>query len=133
MEVFLRNLEVWNANETRPILIVCYTNHALDQFLEGVLRIFEKLEMTPKMVRVGGRSKTPNLDNFSLNRLRLVEQRLFRDPNYGRMKSEAHRNLRAAEQARQDMIAEYSALNSSDGKWHPSCNPRLHFETKLCE
>ena len=108
---------MWNPNQNvRPILIVCYTNHALDQFLEGVLRIFEKLNQPPKIVRVGGRSKTPKLDEFSLNRLRLVEQRLFRDPNYSRLKGEAHRYLRAAEQARQDAIAEYSALNSAEGK-----------------
>lgn len=38
---------------TRPILIVCYTNHALDQFLQHILT-FVGLE---KIVRVGGRSK----------------------------------------------------------------------------
>jgi DNA polymerase III delta prime subunit len=36
----------------KPILCVCYTNHALDQFLEGIYE-FEK-----KIIRLGGRSKS---------------------------------------------------------------------------
>lgn len=38
----------------RPILIVCYTNHALDQFLDGIRKFCEKVG------RVGGKlsSKT---------------------------------------------------------------------------
>lgn len=35
-----------------PILVLCHTNHALDQFLEGILK-FE-----PRVVRVGGRSQS---------------------------------------------------------------------------
>ncbi len=39
-------------NAPVPILCVCYTNHALDQFLEGIYQ-FEK-----KILRLGGRSKS---------------------------------------------------------------------------
>jgi hypothetical protein len=47
-----------------PILCVCYTNHALDQFLEGILK-FEK-----SIVRVGGRCKSEILAEYSLQKLR---------------------------------------------------------------
>lgn len=43
-----------------PIVIVCYTNHALDQFLEGLLSI------TNKIVRVGGGSKSNVIKRYML-------------------------------------------------------------------
>ena len=47
-----------------PILCVCYTNHALDQFLEGLLK-----NKVDKIVRVGGRSKSESLKCFNLHEL----------------------------------------------------------------
>ncbi|KAF1833598.1 P-loop containing nucleoside triphosphate hydrolase protein [Decorospora gaudefroyi] len=44
-----------------PILIVCYTNHALDQFLEHLLAIGVK-----KLIRVGGFSKSKKLEHHNL-------------------------------------------------------------------
>uniref|UniRef100_A0ACB8F7I5 Uncharacterized protein n=1 Tax=Sphaerodactylus townsendi TaxID=933632 RepID=A0ACB8F7I5_9SAUR len=56
-------------NSTRraaaPILVVCYTNHALDQFLEGI-HTFQK----EGIVRVGGRSNSESLRPFTLRELR---------------------------------------------------------------
>ncbi|KAL8179818.1 UNVERIFIED_CONTAM: NFX1-type zinc finger-containing protein 1 [Gekko kuhli] len=56
-------------NEARrdksPILVVCYTNHALDQFLEGIYT-FQK----GGIVRVGGRSSSETLKQFTLRELR---------------------------------------------------------------
>lgn len=34
-KALLKNHRVWSANS--PMLVVCYTNHALDQFLEGTM------------------------------------------------------------------------------------------------
>ncbi|XP_077192287.1 NFX1-type zinc finger-containing protein 1 [Paroedura picta] len=48
-----------------PILVVCYTNHALDQFLEGIYT-FQK----QGIVRVGGRSNSETLRQFTLRELR---------------------------------------------------------------
>ena len=62
-EVLLLNHQYWNKNRG-PILVLCYTNHALDQFLEGILR-FNK-----SIVRVGSRSKNPALEDYSLANLR---------------------------------------------------------------
>ncbi|XP_033626044.1 NFX1-type zinc finger-containing protein 1-like [Asterias rubens] len=51
--------------DASPILVVCYTNHALDQFLEGVLRFDEK-----NLVRVGSRSKSVVLESRNLSYLK---------------------------------------------------------------
>ncbi|XP_059169646.1 NFX1-type zinc finger-containing protein 1-like [Physella acuta] len=48
-----------------PVLVVCYTNHALDQFLE------EMLDFCPDgVVRVGGRGDCEALEKFNLTELR---------------------------------------------------------------
>ncbi|GAB6032359.1 NFX1-type zinc finger-containing protein 1 [Chamberlinius hualienensis] len=46
------------------ILVVCYTNHALDQFLEGIL------EFCKDIVRIGGQSKSEILTDYNLSKLR---------------------------------------------------------------
>lgn len=43
-----------------PILVVCYTNHALDQFLEGLINI------TKYITRIGGGCKSDTLKSFIL-------------------------------------------------------------------
>ncbi|GMF19711.1 unnamed protein product [Phytophthora lilii] len=47
-----------------PVLIVCYTNHALDQFLCHLLDVG-----ITSLVRVGGQCKEPRLDRYNLNKL----------------------------------------------------------------
>ena len=117
VEVLLRNMEVWKQEESSPILVVCYTNHALDQFLEGILRVFLKISMKPNMIRVGGRSKTPALDEFSLARQRVVASKLqVFDRNYGRMKAEAHEQIRHSENIRTSLMVELLAMNNLQGK-----------------
>ncbi|XP_013183232.1 NFX1-type zinc finger-containing protein 1 [Amyelois transitella] len=56
----LKNLSL----EGTPMLIICYTNHALDQFLEGILGV------TKNIVRLGSQSKSKVLEPFTLNNLR---------------------------------------------------------------
>ncbi|OQR83744.1 hypothetical protein ACHHYP_14331 [Achlya hypogyna] len=53
-----------------PILCVCYTNHALDQFLEGL--VVENIVAIKDMVRVGGRSKSDVLKQANIFTLRLA-------------------------------------------------------------
>lgn len=50
-------------NTDSQILIVCYTNHALDQFLAGIAR------HTDSIVRIGNQSKNENLDRFNIKQL----------------------------------------------------------------
>lgn len=47
-----------------PIVVVCYTNHALDQFLEGIQN------HTKSIVRIGDRSKSEKLTPFTLKEKR---------------------------------------------------------------
>jgi Rad3-related DNA helicase len=61
--VLLENHKAWYSDK-QPILVVCYTNHALDQFLEGIL------QYTEKIVRVGGQSKCERLGAYNLRELR---------------------------------------------------------------
>lgn len=46
------------------LLVVCYTNHALDQFLEALLPI------TKSIVRIGGQSRNETLEEYNLSVLR---------------------------------------------------------------
>ncbi|KAI1711480.1 AAA domain-containing protein [Ditylenchus destructor] len=79
--ILLANQEIWNAlgnrvaltvdidedafyippadSDHRPILVVCYTNHALDQFLEGISQSLKN-----GIVRIGGRCKNPALERL---------------------------------------------------------------------
>ena len=52
-------------SERRPILVVCLTNHALDQFLEGIHKFHPK-----GIVRIGGRSKSEVMKACSLSELK---------------------------------------------------------------
>ncbi|XP_062590993.1 NFX1-type zinc finger-containing protein 1-like [Saccostrea cucullata] len=55
------------------MLIVCYTNHALDQFMEGILNFLDpenKHEWETKLVRVGSRCSNPKIEEFSLKHKR---------------------------------------------------------------
>lgn len=52
----LKNLSLRDS----PMLIVCYTNHALDQFLEGIVKV------TKSVVRLGSQSKHLDMENYTL-------------------------------------------------------------------
>lgn len=49
----------------KPILVVSLTNHALDQFLVGMLKFTEKL------VRIGGQSKCTELENYTIKSIKI--------------------------------------------------------------
>jgi len=66
--VLLNNAPIWNASGV-PMLVVCYTNHALDQFLEGLVGV------THRIVRVGGRSKSELLQSLNLKEKRKLHRR----------------------------------------------------------
>lgn len=90
VQTLLHNKQYWVGlakPQPTPILVICYTNHALDQFLEGYCQIKHvflikiklfgtKLEslgimkFTQKIVRIGGQSKCAALSSFSLREWR---------------------------------------------------------------
>lgn len=63
-EVLLKN----NVSRNSPIVVICYTNHALDQFLEGILKF------TQNLIRIGSQSKNESLTKFNLNEIRKIER-----------------------------------------------------------
>lgn len=50
--------------EGSPIVVICYTNHALDQFLEGILKFTENL------IRIGSQSQNEALENYNIEKVR---------------------------------------------------------------
>ncbi|CAL4097301.1 unnamed protein product, partial [Meganyctiphanes norvegica] len=63
-QILLQNKNVWsNSDLKNPIVVVCYTNHALDQFLEGIVTFTENI------VRVGSRTKSNCIQRFELRKL----------------------------------------------------------------
>ena len=93
VEALLRNRKVWDSCGQSPILVMCYTNHALDQFLQGILSIrlpeevnedededdlikrlrkasIEPLKsVVPTIVRVGGRCQNEAINEFNVEKL----------------------------------------------------------------
>jgi len=53
-----------------PVLVVCYTNHALDQFLEAVAKIMREMKMNPKdhLVRVGFQTKSDEMKELLMHK-----------------------------------------------------------------
>ena len=60
VQTLSHNKQFWTGTSKRPILAICYTNHALDQFLEGILKF------TQKIVRIGSQSKCVALERYNL-------------------------------------------------------------------
>ena len=89
VEILLLNRTSWDkemkvavVDESRsPIVVVCYTNHALDQFLEGIIR--QKgvtINKDTKVRRIGGRSKSKIVEEYNINifvRNHLRARRIF--------------------------------------------------------
>lgn len=64
-ETLLENKELWY--DRGPMLVVCYTNHALDQFLEGISTV------TQNIIRIGGQSRSENMKKFNIKNKRKFE------------------------------------------------------------
>ena len=78
----IHNKGAWMRGGASPILVVCYTNHALDQFLEGIAQFIDG-----GIVRVGGRCQTESLQRFALKELRQKYKQIL---GLGRDKFECH-------------------------------------------
>ncbi|CAI8041382.1 NFX1-type zinc finger-containing protein 1 [Geodia barretti] len=69
VEALLDNRHIWDPLKSSPILVMCYTNHALDQFLEGIIDT-ECCGRKPKVIRVGGRCKNEKVNRYNLRKVR---------------------------------------------------------------
>lgn len=76
VEVILNNMKNYNNYVNYPILIISYTNHALDQFLEGVLHF------TTDIIRLGGQSRSEKLNFFNMKEVKNSRRRTDRRNDY---------------------------------------------------
>lgn len=72
------------------LLIICYTNHALDQFLEAIL------PLTNSIARIGGQSRNEAMEKININKLRLQATRKFINKETNRLYYEQMQNLKCA-------------------------------------
>ncbi|CAJ1050338.1 NFX1-type zinc finger-containing protein 1 isoform X2 [Xyrichtys novacula] len=92
-QALLTNKDLWR-DHSAPMLVVCYTNHALDQFLEGIYK-FQK----EGIVRVGGRSSSEILKRFNLRELTNSKTAKEKRPHQLRFAQyEIHKELEEAEE-----------------------------------
>ncbi|KDQ57638.1 hypothetical protein JAAARDRAFT_270513 [Jaapia argillacea MUCL 33604] len=82
-------LRVLLANKIRPILMIAFTNHALDHMLLSVL----DANITKSIVRLGSRSTEERLANFNIETLEMVAGKSRLD----RMSSGYHRAVKEVE------------------------------------
>ena len=68
-EMLLCNKHVWRRTleQSTPILMICHTNHALDQFLELIV---QHLNIKKGIIRVGSRCQNETIQQFSLSNAR---------------------------------------------------------------
>ena len=87
-------MQKWNVKDDGEvhILIVCYTNHALDQFVEGLIDIGHENEI----IRIGGRSQNEAVSRCNIFQKRNGNRGMLpialqgaNSPAYGRMKQAA--------------------------------------------
>lgn len=100
--------------QLHPMLVVCYTNHALDQFLEGMIDFMDpanRAEWKQSVVRVGGRSNSEKIEDFTLKKRRREFRKKFID--HGRFQKELQQKVKemckhksSIESARKNIIDE---------------------------
>ena len=73
VETLLKNEQNWNSKKIRcrsPILVMCITNHALDQFLEGILKIPQDEGKKRLLLRIGSRTKSEEMKKLNIKEKR---------------------------------------------------------------
>ncbi|KAL9039496.1 MAG: hypothetical protein Q9180_002492, partial [Flavoplaca navasiana] len=89
-----------------PIICVCYTNHALDQLLEHLIK-----DGIKQVVRIGSRSKSELLKDINLRDL-AQEIRLTRDE--GLEKYQLYQQLNSAIDEMEDLLKALNAVGSEE-------------------
>ena len=75
VEALLVNKRLWDPASSSPVLVVCYTNHALDQFLEGIIEMLGCDPSDPynspyNIIRIGGRCSNEVVNKFGVRYFR---------------------------------------------------------------
>ena len=108
-KALLANKTIWSTSEERqPMLIVCYTNHALDQFLCGIHDFF-----SGDIVRVGGRSSSEEMQKHGIKTMyRHISDDILEDASVlGKIKDKTRERI---DQIKTELrMADYKVLNAS--------------------
>lgn len=96
------------ANPIGPIIVICYTNHALDQFLKHLLDVGIK-----KIIRIGGRCRLPELEGKNL---RVVSRGIDKTRAETREVAQAFSTLEACKVEIMRTLGYLRALYSSRGQ-----------------
>ncbi|KAG5648635.1 hypothetical protein DXG03_003246 [Asterophora parasitica] len=113
-------------SSAKPILMIAFTNHALDHLMTSVL----DAGITDKIVRLGGRSNDERIKRFSLEELEVVAGRSRLDASFARN----HRDLKDVEGEIKNLMRAFTSTHiSSDAiidfiqTQYPEHNERLLF------
>ena len=82
VQALLTNRNLWDPARNSPLLVVCYTNHALDQFLEGIIDLnYSESDDSHKfsVVRIGGRCQNEKVSQFSIKNFEIRRPKVPRD------------------------------------------------------
>lgn len=82
VQALLTNRNIWDPAKNSPLLVVCYTNHALDQFLEGIIDLSHSEDDDShkfSIVRIGGRCQNEKVAKFSIKNFELRKPKVPRE------------------------------------------------------
>ena len=136
VEGLLQNRHIWDPHRSTPILVMCYTNHALDQFLEGIIDT-ECCGRQLEVIRVGGRCKNEKVDAHNLNKIRRNPQNRPRgnafSTEFRRLKEEMERcNPELIWQSMQQILNNHSTLLSL-GDLQAVAHPNHYYQLTLIQ
>ncbi|KEP47695.1 NFX1-type zinc finger protein [Rhizoctonia solani 123E] len=97
----LELIRVLVKNQIGPILLVAFTNHALDHMLNGILNA----EISTKIVRLGRFSKDERLSKYSLDTIEKAEGR----SRLGRSEKSAYREMKILESQMKELMTDISS------------------------
>ncbi|KAG8778184.1 hypothetical protein FRC16_003941, partial [Serendipita sp. 398] len=117
-------MKVLLANHVKPILLIAFTNHALDHLLRSVL----DMGITSKIARLGSRSNDEELKQFSLDAL---EQLANADTMDQSAIKRAYFNLKRSEEELSDVLKQLQGSTVSEEdrtEYLELCRPDHHDE-----
>jgi len=120
MKALLANAELRGKSQG-PILVICFTNHALDQFLEGIFDFEESV------VRIGGRSQSEKLKDRNLKELLYESDAVSRELKKARR--ELTENMRELEAEIAQCLTDLKKLNLSREDLSTLCHSQTQLET----
>ena len=117
VEALLVNKKKWDRQGISPILVVCYTNQALDQFLEKLIEsdIIKDLECSGrngvncKIVRIGGGCESEKVKEYCFNskeRQKIVKKKPIGSVSYFKSKRELQKASKKIKQQMELLITD---------------------------